>query len=181
MQRGTGRVEKKYAKALLELSRPEEYEARAAALRTWQELLAGMPELRAALENPALPLNERLSLSAEVCEQAAPGDSLLKNFIAEVVGNGRLGSVAGISGAFRAAVEETRGEMSLHVVSAFALDDDEREGLKREMEQALQKKVSIAWEVDAQIIGGLVVRSGDTVLDNSLRGMAERLRRELMA
>ena len=181
MRRGSGKIEKKYAKALLELCAPEECETRAAALRTWQELLQDLPELRSGLENPALPLNERLAISAEVCELAAPGDTLVKNFVAEIIANSRLDSLAGISSAFQAAVEESRGEMSLQVVSAFPLDDEERDTLKREMEQTLQKKLSIAWSVDQRIIGGLIVRGGDTVLDNSLRGMAERLRRELMA
>ncbi len=180
MEGRSGKVENKYAKTLFELSAPEEQERRKGALEEWLMLLGQIPELQRALENPAVPMEERIAVVHEVAERCSPGDQIFKNFLAEVVKNGRIDSFAGISQAFARLVDEARGVLSMQVISAFELPENERQELRLDMERILEKKLAIEWITDRNIIGGLIVRTGDSVLDNSIKGALERVRRELL-
>ena len=75
---------------------------------------------------------------------------------------------------------EFRREVEEHVRTAAALSEDEEQRIQEALCQSLHKKVSLSVEVDGALIGGLVIRVGDTVFDNSIRTRLDRLTRELM-
>ena len=181
MQRRSGKIEKKYARTLFELSSDDNAKYRAADLRKWVDFLAQVPELKIALENPAVPLDQRLALVNEICARCGAGDETLRNFVSELTVNGRIESLEAIAEAYQSLIDAAQGIVSVELISAFALEDEERVQLVAEMEQVLQKKISVRWSVDASLIGGVVIRSGDVVLDNSLKGALDRVRRELLA
>lgn len=68
---------------------------------------------------------------------------------------------------------------TVYVQSAVELNDDQKNKLQQSIEKSRQEKVDIIYECDAQLIGGLVIRIGDNVIDNSIRGKLDDLTRSL--
>ena len=98
-----------------------------------------------------------------------------KNFVRLLVENDRLGLAAEIESQFareRAALE---GRRDVQVISAYELSDTERDILVQRIAKRLGYEVELSVEVDQSLIGGVVIRAGDVVIDASLRGRLNQL------
>ena len=98
-----------------------------------------------------------------------------KNFVRLLVENGRLDLTAEIERQFaneRAAVE---GRRDVTVISAYELSDAERDNLAGKIAKRLGVEVDLQVEIDQSLIGGVVIRAGDVVIDASLRGRLNQL------
>ena len=73
----------------------------------------------------------------------------------------------------------TKGRDQVHVTSAFDLTDPQRTTIVTAMEKRLGTKVTLDCVVDDSLIGGVVIRAGDLVIDASLRGRLEQLAQTL--
>jgi F-type H+-transporting ATPase subunit delta len=145
-------------------------------LATWE----GSPELREFFENPAIPaiqkvaildkLNQKLKLMKE-----------LRNLIAVLISNDRIGQVSEVAQAYRRLLQQQLGIRPAEIVTARALDPKEREALVAEIAKLAGSKIEASFTLDESILGGTVVRIGSTVYDGSVRGRLERLREALMA
>jgi F-type H+-transporting ATPase subunit delta len=140
-------------------------------LATWQ----GSAELRAFFENPAVPnklkvefldtLNAKMGLQKE-----------LRNLIAVLIDNDRIGHVAEVAAAYRTLLQEQMGIRPAEIVTARELDAGERSRLVAEVAKLAGAKIEASFKLDASILGGTIVRIGSTVYDGSVRGRLERLR-----
>jgi F-type H+-transporting ATPase subunit delta len=93
--------------------------------------------------------------------------------------NGRLDFLPEIAVRFKELEAEDRNLAEVEVVSATALDGRQQERLAAALRQRLQREVRLHCSVDPALIGGAVVRSGDLLIDGSLRGKLERLETDL--
>ena len=73
-----------------------------------------------------------------------------------------------------------KGLERVEVISAVEMKEDAKNRLKQKLEEKLKKSVMINFEQDAEIIAGLVIRIGDSVIDNSLRHKLEDLSKEMI-
>ena len=80
-----------------------------------------------------------------------------------------------------AGVAELRGKAVARVKAAEALSDTQRDALARKLEQIYGREMAIHSEVDPSLLGGMVVRVGDEVIDGSTRGKLDRLRTDMAA
>ena len=145
-------------------------------LATWE----GSPELREFFENPAIPaiqkvaildkLNQKLKLMKE-----------LRNLIAVLISNDRIGQVSEVAQAYRRLLQQQLGIRPAEIVTARELDSKEREALVAEIAKLAGSKIEASFTLDESILGGTVVRIGSTVYDGSVRDRLERLREALMA
>ena len=73
--------------------------------------------------------------------------------------------------------EKAKSEKTADVVvtSAFALSDEQQETLAQQLAVKLDRRINIRTEVDATLIGGIIVRTGDLVIDASVRGKLAKL------
>jgi F-type H+-transporting ATPase subunit delta len=95
--------------------------------------------------------------------------------------NGRLGLLPEIATLFDALKDEQEGVVDVSVTAATALDAKQQETLIAALTRRLKSRVRLHTEVDAKLIGGAVIRSGDLVIDGSLRTRLERMAFELSA
>ena len=95
--------------------------------------------------------------------------------------NGRLGLLAEIATLFDQLKDEQEGVVDVNVTAATALDAKQQETLIAALTRRLKSRVRLHTEVDAKLIGGAVIRSGDLVIDGSLRTRLERMAFELSA
>ncbi|MCW2928271.1 MAG: synthase subunit delta, partial [Thermoleophilia bacterium] len=93
-----------------------------------------------------------------------------------LVDNGRLEEATELAAAYRTLVQEREQQLDVHVTSAIELSDELRAKLEQRLSANTGKQVRLHTSVDPNVIGGLVVRHGDTLVDTSLRGRLDQLR-----
>ena len=93
-----------------------------------------------------------------------------------LVDNGRLEEAPELARAYRSLVQAREQQLDVHVTSAIELSDDLRAKLEQRFSPPPASRSACTRSVDPNIIGGLVVRHGDTLVDTSLRGRLDELR-----
>ena len=110
------------------------------------------------------------------------GDGLSKtggNLVRIMAENERLAEMAGVAAIFEEERDRTEGRSHVDVTSAFELTDTQRKNIADSMSKRLGTEVDISVTVDKSLIGGVVIRAGDTVIDASLRGRLSQLGQSL--
>jgi F-type H+-transporting ATPase subunit delta len=152
-------------------------------LATLNELarILQMPSARVVFGSPSVDVHQKQASLDQLLPNAPP---LLRNFLHILADRDRLNQVPGIAEALRDLVNRQRGIITADVTTAIQLDP-EMERLVAERLAAYLKRdpqhVTLRTRVDPTIIGGVVARVGDQVIDDSVRGRLERLRRTLAA
>lgn len=153
------------------------------SLDQWEESLALLAalvqdeQLSSALENPRLGSADKAALLAEVC-----GDTLDeggRNLVAQLADNKRLGLLPTIHQLYHELKAQQQQFADVEVLSAFELSDAESDKLVAALKQRLGVDVRVNTKVDQSLIGGVLVRAGDTVIDNSVRGRLLKLAEQL--
>jgi len=173
-------VSRRYAKALLTLGQEDgKYLEYGEELRGFAQLLEREPELKNALLNPVYGMEERRSLLLRVTEllQVSP---LVGNFLKLLFDKHRLAALPGISQVYQQFVDVLENVSRARITAAIPLDEGLREQLRQALEQITRSKVIMEVEENPAIIGGIVARVGDLVLDGSVRTQLHTLRESLI-
>lgn len=143
-------------------------------LRALKGMLAESVDFRRFIDSPVLSRSEQ---AKGVAALAAKGEmqQVTRNFLGLAATNRRLFALPGIIDAYLAKLAAKRGEISAEVISAKPLSDAQRDALAASLKQAMGKDVALESRVDAGLIGGLVVRVGSRMIDNSIRTKLQRL------
>ena len=134
-------------------------------------------EYRLLESSPGVSTAQLEELIAGICgaDLDAQGRALLR-LLTE---NGRLDFVPEVALQFQALEAEARNVADVEIVSAAVLGEAQRERLAAALRARLRRDVRLQCTVDPSLIGGAVVRSGDLLIDGSLKGKLERLETEL--
>jgi F-type H+-transporting ATPase subunit delta len=128
------------------------------------------------LQNPAVPLDARQRLlGAALADRPAP----VRNLVALLLRRGRVELLPDVAREYQRLRDRRAGIVTAAVTSAAALDEDEVRALTQRLEQMTGGQVRLETDVDPGILGGVVVRLGDRLIDGSVRGRLERLRTRL--
>ena len=98
-----------------------------------------------------------------------------KRFVHVLAGNKRLPLLAEIQSQFETLRADEQSTLDVEVTSAFALSQAELDGMKAALGKRFEKDIIMSSTVDASLIGGAVIRAGDTVIDGSVRGKLAKL------
>lgn len=180
MSKQNVRTAKRYARALFEVLHPDELETCHAAVSSLAKIWEQGGELKTAMNNPALPLEARISAVQEIGNRLVPGKPAFTNFLAVLLRNGRMELLPEVSILLREMIDSYKKLLALEITSAFPLDDSERGDMQNKIREQLGSTASIAWKVDPALIGGLIVKYGDRVLDTSVKGTLQNLRSTLV-
>jgi F-type H+-transporting ATPase subunit delta len=169
---------RRYARALLDVAAQKDDPARLREeLRAAVALLQGNRELSAALAHPGLGSERRRRLALAIFEgKSSPLFSRLLALLAE---RGRTGLLSEIERAYAAAWNAQRGAVSAQAVSALPLDAAQQDGLKSAIRGATGREVELETQVDASLIGGVLVTMDGRTYDGSVRRQLARLREAL--
>lgn len=136
--------------------------------------LADNEALRNALTDPSLPAARRIAVVEELMGgKALPASTSL---VAAIVGAGRASELGEIVAEFLERAAAERGHEVAEVRSAIALDDATQSRLAAALSQATGKQVEVKVVVDPSVLGGIVTRIGDTVIDGSVRHGLDELK-----
>ncbi len=173
----TPRVEA-YAHALLEVSRVEGHMADIQdELFRFARTFEGSDDLRTALTDPALPTERRVAVVEDLMGgKALQASAALASFI---IAAGRAPELPAIIDRFveLAAAEQRRAVAEVR--SAIELTPEQTERLREALNRATGKDVEVKVVVDPSVLGGVVARVGDLVIDGSVRHRLEQLREQI--
>jgi F-type H+-transporting ATPase subunit delta len=126
------------------------------------------PNLAAAFASPRVDASEKKRVIDKLL--AGTLDPTLVRFLKVVADRGRLGFLRDIAKSAKYLRDEALGRVVAEVHSAVPLDDNLRAIIAERLSQSLGRSVVLREKVDAQLIGGLLIRVGDTVFDASVAG-----------
>ena len=167
-----------YASAVFEIARSEgELERVGDELYRIARSFEASSELRDALTDRRIPIDRKLAVLGDLLdEKASPLSVSIVNFI---VGVGRAADLPAIADQLAARAAGERDAVIAEVRSAIELDDETVSRLAVSLSKATGKQVEVKTVVDPAVLGGIVARVGDTVIDGSLRHRLEELRDKL--
>lgn len=166
-------IARPYAKAAFEYALSQN------ALTAWSDMLgyaavvASDEAMIKCLDDPQLTADKKAELFSSVCADRI--DAAGRNFIAQLAQNKRLSVLPEIYLLFTALLAEQEKTVDVNVQSAYALTDEQAQKLADSLKKRLGREVNLQSEVDSSLIGGLIIRAGDMVIDGSIRGKLAKL------
>lgn len=140
------------------------------------EALLADPLAAQVLYNPVIPADRKRAIVAA----ARPGLSPpVDRFVGLLIDRGRLDWLGRIIERLRSRIDEQRGVEVATVTTAVPLASGQRELLAGRLSERFGKRIQLQERVDPALLGGVVAQVGDQILDGSVRGRLERLRRAL--
>ena len=172
-------VARSYAEALFELGeRSNAHDDFAHGLNTITTLLDSDPRVRAFLETPKIDVGaKRQALRNALQSQVSP---VFLNFLLVVLRKRRQRLLHSIAAAYRDLLDEKLGRLHVQVTMAHEPDEQTEQTLVSELSRVLGRQVIPHITVDPALLGGVVVRYGDNVMDGSLRRQLLSLRHRLV-
>ena len=172
-------ITRNYAEALLELAR------RSGDLASWGELIDGVAtamqrdrKLLAFFESPRVSADEKNRILAKAYDGVVPRPFL--RYLQALVRNRRQMLIPQIAADYQALVDEVEGRVHAAVTVAKETSGAERDVIARQLSRAFGKEVVPHLTVNPDLLGGLVVRVGDTVLDGSVKRRLGALRAKML-
>ncbi len=168
-----------YAAAILEVAKAEDSLERVQdELFRVAQTFESSTELRDALSDPRLPVERKQSIIEDLLGGRA--HPLTVGFVNFVVGLGRAAELPAIARELVALAAGERGKILADVRSAMSLDDETVTRLAQALSRHVGKEVEVKVTVDESLVGGLVARVGDLIIDGSVKGRLEDLRESLV-
>ncbi|MCY4581745.1 MAG: F0F1 ATP synthase subunit delta [Chloroflexi bacterium] len=169
-------IAKRYAQALFSLAEAEGKQE--AWLESLSDIAEGLSDPSAALffNEPRIPAARKAEAAAQI---AAGSDPLVRNFVGLVVQRRAVGSFRAVVNEYGRLLNESLGRVQASVASAVPLSAEQRTALTASLGAMLDKEVVLYVQDDQDIIGGIVVRVGDQIIDGSVRSRLNGLRQSL--
>jgi F-type H+-transporting ATPase subunit delta len=180
-----GKLGMRYGKALLKalLADQANNERLFQALDGIEALRLSVGSNREALEaiqNPMLDSERKKSLITEIMKHVTE-DTMVKNFVMVMFENGRFQALNEVAQSFRQMLYAHARVVSVRVTSARELGQEEREFIGNSLRSRLPGTPDFLWQVDAEIIGGVLVEYEGHRIDASVKGRLASVERELLS
>ena len=149
----------------------------------WSESLAFLaavmqnPQITRAAANPTANKDRFIQALLDLCRGKLDGEG--ENLVRLLVANRRLTLVNLISEQFEQFRAEDEGYIFADVSTAYPLDDAERDQIITVLQKTLGKQPRLNVQIDETLIGGVLIKAGDRVIDASVRGQIQRLAKRL--
>ena len=173
-------IARNYAEALLALAR------KAGDLQAWGRLIDDVANamerderLRLFLQAPQVSADQKNAVLSKAYEDRAP--RLFLRYLQQLVKNRRQMLIPAIANEYRDLVDEAEGRIHAEVTLALPVDDEQREAIARQLSRTLGRPVVPQVRINPNILGGIIVRVGDRVMDGSVRKRLGLLRGRMLA
>jgi F-type H+-transporting ATPase subunit delta len=137
-------------------------------------------ELRNVLANPAVEITAKHGVIEKLAARLG-ASRIVRNFLFVVVDNQRTHLLPEILQSFEEVIRQRQGAAEAEVTSAAELTAPQKTQLQQTLERLTGKKIQAKYSLDAALLGGAVVRIGDTIYDGSVRNRLNQMRARLAA
>ena len=168
-----------YARALLELAREQQTHALIAQeLAGLRKAIEANPSFKQFLRDPGISKEERRG----VFERALKPEvhPLTASFLGVLNQHGRAGLLDEIAAAYQSLLDQLQGKVEVEVTTAKKLTKEQLEQVRRRLGEVLKKTAVVNQRVDESIIGGLVLKVQDKLLDASVRSQLQTMKKRLL-
>ena len=162
-----------YNKAAFEYAKANQQLANWSAMLGLAAAVSQDDTMQRVLKAPRLTSTEKATTFVEVCGDKF--DAQARNFLSIVSENNRMELLPEIADMFELYKAEQEKSVDVDVTSAFALNDEQQDKLAKVLSARLGREVRLHAAEDASLIGGVVIRAGDLVIDGSVRGKLAKL------
>ena len=137
-------------------------------------------ELRNFLASPAVSKAEKRGVAEKISARLG-ASKIVRNFLFVVIDHQRTQLLSEIFESFQEVVRQRQGIAEAEIFSPTALNDAQKKEMTQALERLTGKKVEAKFSLDTNLLGGALVRVGDTIYDGSLRNQLNALREQLTA
>ncbi len=161
-------IARPYAEALARLASEQQ------SWKTWSEMLvlaaqvAGDSQVADLAGNPSVPAGRVAEVIVSVCGSGLNAEGA--NFVRVLAENKRFSALPEIARLFEELKSAQEGILDARISTAYALTDEQMSAMIAKLETKFGQKINASQEVDATLIGGVVIQVGDEVMDASVRG-----------
>lgn len=162
-----------YAHAIFDIAKQDRLLDRWSRTLAFLAVVSADESVRSVLESPSATDEQKAHLLAQLC-----GDELGdkgRALISVLARNDRLAMFAEINAQFEALRAEEERILEVEVVAAYELSSDQRQQLLDALGRRFEREIQLSSRVDTSLLGGAIIRAGDTVIDGSVRGKLDKL------
>ncbi len=170
-------IARPYAQAAFEIAQADENTAQWSSLLRLLKLIVSDHQMRLLIANPKISNQQLQDIVIELC-----GDNMFEagtNFVKVLVASERLQYAGQMADLFDEMRAEAEGILEVVVTSAYPLEQSQEKQIAESMAKRYGKKIEISSTVDLSLIGGVIIKAGDSVVDASLYGRLRELQNEL--
>lgn len=166
----------RYASALFELASDEKStDVVGQQLQAFGAAIEASDDLKRLVRSPVFSSDDQLAaIEAVAAATGAKGAAL--NFLKLVARNRRLAALPEMINAYATLLSQSKGETAGEVISAEPLTPAQLKDLKAALKSSLGREVALSTKVDSSILGGLIVKVGSRMMDNSLKTKLQNLK-----
>ena len=169
-----------YAQALFELANEDKsltkVEEQVVAI---SKLINESEEFRYLIKNPTTSI-EDLTKVIETISEKNNFDNLLKRFLVFLIQKRRFFYLEKILSDFIEVCSKARGEIKAELFSAKELNETDISKIKEELSQNFGAKIQLNYKFDPSLIGGLVLKVGSTMVDNSIKNKLQQIQKQMI-
>ncbi len=165
---GSG-IAKRYARAFFEVAGEEDnYEKYYSELGSFSSIIEENEGLRDFLANPVFDQEAKKAVVEKILEKIDISD-MTANFLKLLVDKRRIGILSDVEGCYREFMDDTLKKVRANVKTAYPLSAKLSKDIKSNLEGLTGREVDMTIEKDPTLLGGIVVRIGDTIYDGSIK------------
>ncbi len=174
-------VSKRWAQALMELAQEDENISKEDILDDLKEIaetIDSSEELSNVINNPSVSVEEKQIVLCKLFQNNVM--PIVYNFLYALNLRKRIDIISQIAVEFEKELERIKNIARIRVTSAIDLADERKNDIKNKIAERLSKDVVVDWNVDNDIIAGLIFNIDETVIDNSIRHKLEDLSKNII-
>lgn len=173
------KVVKRYAKALLGLGQEDgRFEEYGKDLRDFTEFCAANEEFRKVIANQAFTIEDRKAILKAVLDKSHFSDTV-KNFLNLLLDKNRIGAIEEVTTYYEGLTDALSNIARAEIITARPLKEGAHQKLVNVLEDLTSKTIETEVSEDTGLIGGMIVKIGDLVLDGSVKSQLEGLKESL--
>ena len=140
-----------------------------------EKVMKDNTELRQVIRSPLVNSEEKLNILLKIFSGLS-FNNLTTTFLKVLDNNKRIANISSIILQFKKINSEKRGDIAANVTSANELSEDEKYNITNQLKNTLGQKLSLNFDVDKNIIGGLIVKVGSKMIDTSIANKINKLK-----
>lgn len=148
-------------------------------LSGWVEMARSNPTLLEVFRNPTIPYEQKRRVVRTIIERTRVRPTTA-NFLLVLLQNHRLADLEEVGRAFAQELDRRSGVVSAQVTTARPVAAESQESLRARLGELTGRRVRLEFDVDEDLIGGVVTRIGSTVYDGSVRGRLQQIKQRMV-
>lgn len=174
-------VARRYARALFALGKKKglpELEQLGSDLAALRDALSNSPELMQLYKNPLFSVEDKLKVTESILDELKASD-YSRNFCRLLAEKGRLATLPDIAAVFSELLDAEKGIIRGELVTAVELNETKRKTVLEDLNKQVSQTLELSYSVNPDLLGGVLLKVGDQVLDASLRAQLSILKENI--